>query len=71
MQQYFIFFVVEISDTITQNTEMRSTTKVRLTILVFVTFCLDAMYGQIREFQKPSEKPYAADISAISKPQSR
>ncbi len=68
MQQYFIFFVVEISDTITQNTEMRSTTKVRLTILVFVTFCLDAMYGQIREFQKPTEKPIAADVSPVSTP---
>lgn len=68
MQQYFIFFVVEISDTITQNTEMRSTTKVRLTILVLVTFCLDVMHGQIREFQKLTGTAISADVTAAVTP---
>jgi hypothetical protein len=68
VQQYFIFFVVEISDTITQNTEMLPITKVRLTILVFVIFCLDASYGQIRATQTPTDGNMLAASKAPAKP---
>lgn len=57
--------------TITQNSEMRSITRARLTILVFATFCLDAMYGQIREFQKTPANIAAAIAPVVSKPAAR
>ena len=47
---------------------MRSTVKVRLTTLVFVIFCSGTMHGQIRELQKSTEKPVAADVSTKAAP---
>jgi hypothetical protein len=52
MQQYFIFFVVQISDTTTKQykkyPKMLPTAKFQLTFLVLLVFCLDNVYGQIK-----------------------
>lgn len=67
MQQYFIFFVVQISDTLQKISKMLSITKSHLTFLVLLFFSLGTLCGQIKE-QNQFEQGILTEVKAKTTP---